>query len=82
MSREGVVRSMSITTWLYNLAVYTASAGCQPCQIGFGGGFRLKPASYTRAMATYLDRPIEYGTWANQGLLDFLRETAAQRRST
>ena len=25
-------------------------------------------------MTTYLDRLIEYGTWANQGLLDFLRE--------
>ena len=24
-------------------------------------------------MATYLDRLIEYDTWANQGLLDFLR---------
>ena len=25
-------------------------------------------------MATYLDRLIDYDTWANQGLLDFLRE--------
>jgi len=25
-------------------------------------------------MATYLDRLIAYDTWANQGLLDFLRE--------
>ena len=24
-------------------------------------------------MATYLDRLIDYDTWANQGLLDFLR---------
>ena len=25
-------------------------------------------------MATYLDRLIDYDTWANQGPLDFLRE--------
>src|SRR4029453_14989960 len=29
-------------------------------------------------MATYLDRLIDYATWANQGLLDFLREQAPE----